>query len=125
MLAPADVESLLVDHLSTALDVQVGTALRGDGPQVVLFSTGGQTRTMVSGQPRIVFDCYHSRELPAFELARRVWAQVADMDCRMIGGVQVYDVTPTMPANYPHPDKPSLFRYQFNAEIHARHVGTN
>ena len=53
----------------------------------------------------------------------REGAAVRDLDCRRIGDIQFYDTSPEQPPfNYPHPEKPTLYRYQFNALVHARHV---
>lgn len=122
MLAPADVEFVLVEYLKSRLTVPVATKLGSSKSQVVLFTTGGSKSTLVSGRPRVVFDCYGEREALAINLANQVWALVEDLDCRMIGGTQFYDVDSTLPINLPHPDKPDLFRRQFNSLIHTRHV---
>lgn len=122
MLAPADIEFVLVGYLKSRLTVPVATKLGSAKNQVVLFTTGGSKSTLVSGRPRVVFDCYGEREALAINLANQVWALVEDLDCRMIGGTQFYDVDSTLPINLPHPDKPDLFRRQFNSLIHTRHV---
>ena len=122
MLAPADIEFVLVEYLKPLLTVPVATKLGSAKNQVVLFTTGGSKSTLVSGRPRVVFDCYGEREALAINLANQVWALVEDLDCRMIGGTQFYDVDSTLPINLPHPDKPDLFRRQFNSLIHTRHV---
>lgn len=122
MLVPADVEYAVREYLKPLLTVPVSSSLGATASQVVAFSVGGSEATLVSGRPRLVFDCYGEREAQAWALAQKVFGLVKDLDCRMIGGVQLYDVTATLPANLPHPDKPTLFRYQFNAIIHARHV---
>lgn len=122
MLAPADIEFVLVEYLEPLLTVPVATKLGSAKNQVVLFTTGGSKSTLVSGRPRVVFDCYGEREALAINLANQVWALVEDLDCRMIDGTQFYDVDSTLPINLPHPDKPDLFRRQFNSLIHTRHV---
>lgn len=122
MLAPADIEFVLVEYLKSRLTVPVATKLGSAKNQVVLFTTGGSKSTLVSGRPRVVFDCYGEREALAINLANQAWALVEDLDCRMIGGTQFYDVDSTLPINLPHPDKPDLFRRQFNSLIHTRHV---
>lgn len=122
MLAPADIEFVLVEYLKPLLTVPVATKLGSAKNQVVLFTTGGSKSTLVSGRPRVVFDCYGEREALAINLANQVWALVEDLDCRMIDGTQFYDVDSTLPINLPHPDKPDLFRRQFNSLIHTRHV---
>lgn len=122
MLAPADIEFVLVEYLKSRLTVPVATKLGSAKNQVVLFTTGGSKSTLVSGRPRVVFDCYGEREALAINLANQVWALVEDLDCRMIDGTQFYDVDSTLPINLPHPDKPDLFRRQFNSLIHTRHV---
>lgn len=122
MLAPADVEFVLVEYLKSRLTVPVATKLGASKNQVVLFTTGGSKATLVSGRPRVVFDCYGEREALAVNLANQVWALVEDLDCRLVGDAQFYDVESTLPINLPHPDKPDLFRRQFNSLIHTRHV---
>ncbi|WP_102157706.1 hypothetical protein [Zhihengliuella halotolerans] len=129
MLVPADIEFAVAKYLEAAFAAQgwpavpVGTKIRDDADSfVVAFTTGGPNRTLVSGEDRIVFDCYAERELPAQQLAARVFALIRDLDCRRVGGIQFYDVEPRKPANAPHPDKPALHRYQFNATIHARYL---
>mgnify|MGYP007088346304 CR=1 FL=1 len=122
MIQPADLEWVVADYLDAGLDVPVSNALAGDGPQVVVFSTGGATRTVVSSEVRLVFDAYALQPGAAHALAARVYALVRDLDCRRVGGVQFYDVDPGPPYSFPHPDKPDLYRYQFSALIHARHV---
>lgn len=122
MLAPADIEFVLVEYLKPLLTVPVATKLGSAKNQVVLFTTGGSKSTLVSGRPRVVFDCYGEREALAINLANQVWALVEDLDCRMVSGTQFYDVESTLPINLPHPDKPDLFRRQFNSLIHTRHV---
>ena len=122
MLAPADIEFVLVEYLKSSLTVPVATKLGSAKNQVVLFTTGGSKSTLVSGRPRVVFDCYGEREALAINLANQVWALVEDLDCRMVDGTQFYDVDSTLPINLPHPDKPDLSRRQFNSLIHTRHV---
>lgn len=122
MLAPVDVEFALVEYLKSRLSVPVGTKLGSAKNQVVLFTTGGSKATLVSGRPRVVFDCYGEREALAVNLVNQVWALVEDLDCRMVSGAQFYEVESSLPINLPHPDKPDLFRRQFNSVIHARHV---
>lgn len=122
MLAPADVEYTVREYLKPALTVPVSSKLSKAKGQVVAFSLGGSEATIVSGRPRLVFDCYGEREAPAWELVQKVWALVKDLDCRLIGGVKFYEIGVELPINLPHPDRPDLYRYQFNAIIHARHV---
>ncbi|MCT1607157.1 hypothetical protein M3B43_07420 [Nesterenkonia massiliensis] len=129
VMVPADIEHITntwIQARYAALgwgQVPVSTTLPPSGESfVVAFTTGGQDRTLVSGEDRIVFDCYGPREAPAQQLSARIFALVKDLDSRLIDGVQFYDVTPTKPANYPDPRKPDLFRYQFNALIHARYL---
>ena len=78
MLAPADVEFVLVEYLKSRLTVPVATKLGASKNQVVLFTTGGSKATLVSGRPRVVFDCYGEREALAVNLANQVWALVED-----------------------------------------------
>lgn len=130
ILIPADIEYITQEYLRGVLPADgmsavVTTAFEDADLVVHLFTTGGDDRTIVSGQPRVVFDCYGRREAQAQRLAAITHGRVKDMDSRVIGGTQIYDVTATLPSNYPHPDRPDYFRYQFNALIHARHVGTN
>lgn len=122
MLAPADVEYVVREYLKPHLSVPVNSELGKGSNQVVVFSLGGPEATIVSGRPRLVFDCYGERAGLAWALVQKVWALVKDLDCRQIAGVQFYDVEAALPVNLPHPDKPDAFRYQFNATIHARHV---
>lgn len=122
MLVPADVEYTVREYLKPLMSVPVSSKLTAAKDQVVSFSVGGTEATLVSGRPRLVFDCYGAREGLAWSLVQKVWALVKDLDCRLIAGVQFYDIEASMPVNLPHPDKPDLFRYQFNATIHARHV---
>lgn len=122
MLAPADIEFALVEYLKANLTVPVGTKLGTAKNQVVLFTTGGTESTIVSGTPRVVFDCYGEREALAIDLSQKVWALVKDIDSRIVEGVQFYGVGSSLPINLPHPDKPDLFRRQFNSLIHTRHV---
>lgn len=122
MLVPADLEWAIRDYLAGRVQVPVGNALTDDVEQVVVFSTGGSTRTLVSSEVRLVFDCYADQPGEAHSIAARVYGLVRDLDCRRIGGVQFYDVGLGPPYNFPHPDKPDHYRYQFSALIHARHV---
>lgn len=122
MLVPADVEYTVREYLKPLLSVPVSSKIGATANQVVAFSVGGPESTLVSGRPRLVFDCYGGREAQAWKLARDTFGFIKDLDCRLVGGVQFYDVEPTLPSNLPHPDKPDSFRYQFNAIIHARHV---
>lgn len=122
MLVPADLEWVVVDHLSERLMVPVSNALTDDPSQVVVFSTGGATRTLVSSEVRLAFDAYAEQPGEAHSLAAQVYALVRDLDCRQVGPVQFYDVDPGPPYSFPHPDKPDHFRYQFSALVHARHV---
>ena len=122
MLLPADVEYLVREYLKPLLDVPVSSKI-GDAPnQLVTYSLGGPEATLVSGRPRLVFDCYAEREAKAWNLAAKAWGLVKDLDCRFMDGVQIYEIEAALPVNLPHPDKPDLARYQFNATIHARHV---
>jgi len=127
VLVPADVEYAVEKYLESGFVangwgvLKVDTQIPAGDTFVVAFTTGGQDRTTVSGTDRVVFDCYAPRAALAQKLAARVFALIKDLDSRFIDGVQFYDVTPTKPANYPNPDKPDLFRYQFNAVIHARY----
>ena len=122
MIQPADLEWVVADYLDARLDVPASDALKGDGPQVVVFSTGGVTRTLVSSEVRVVFDAYALQPGAAHILSARVYALVRDLDSRLVGGVQFYDVDPGPPYSFPNPDKPDLYRFQFSALIHARHV---
>lgn len=122
MLLPADVEFTVREYLKPLLDVPILSKV-GDPPnQLVTYSLGGAEATIVSGRPRLVFDCYGEREAKAWALAQKAWGLVKDLDCRFIAGVQFYEIDAALPVNLPHPDKPDLYRYQFNATIHARHV---
>lgn len=122
MQAPLDIEYALSEYLKTKISEPVHTELGAEKSQVVLFTTGGPEATLVSGRPRVVFDCYGERAALALNLANKVWAYIKDLDCRMIGEAQFYEIEATLPINLPNPDKPDLFRRQFNAIIHARHV---
>lgn len=122
MLVPADVEYVVREYLKPSLSVPVGSSLGKASNQLVAYSLGGPEATLVSGRPRLVFDCYGARQAQAWDLVQKVWGLVKDLDCRLIAGVQFYEIDAQLPVNLPHPDKPDLFRYQFNATIHARHV---
>ena len=122
MQVPADVEYVVREYLKPLLSVPVSSKLTTAKDQVVTFSVGGAEATLVSGRPRLVFDCYGERAGLAWALVQKAWGLVKDLDCRLISGVQFYDIEASLPVNLPHPDKPDLFRYQFNATIHARHV---
>lgn len=122
MQAPADVEYTAREYLKPFLAVPVRSELGRGAGQVVVFTTGGAKATLVSGRPRLVFDCYGERAAQAWALVQQVWALVEDLDSRMVGGVQFYEIDSTLPVSLPHPDRPDLFRYQFNSVLHARHV---
>lgn len=128
MLVPADLEWAVRDWVrgqvaGMANPPHVGNRLTERDRQVVIFSTGGNVRSLVSSDVRLVFDTYATTPGEAQRLAAHVFAAVRDLDCRRIGDVQFYDVSPEQPPfNYPHPEKPTLYRYQFNALVHARHV---
>lgn len=128
MIVPADLEWIVRDHLAERLSnldaaPHVDNELTERDYQVVVFSTGGNVRTVVSSDVRLVFDCYARHPGDAHRLAAHVFALVRDMDCRRIGDVQFYDVSLEQPPfHFPHPEKPTLARYQFNALVHARHV---
>ena len=128
MLIPADLEWIVRDWLrGNVADMSppphVDNELTERDVQVVVFSTGGNVRTAVSSDVRLVFDCYAKSPGDAHRLAAHIFALVRDLDCRQVGDVQFYDVTPEQPPfNFPHPEKPTLYRYQFNALVHARHV---
>lgn len=128
LLVPADIEYAIEKYLEAGFvangwgSVNVDTRIPAAGDTfVVAFTAGGQDRTLVSGEDRVLFDCYAPRAALAQKLAARTFALIKDLDCRHVEGVQFYDVTPTKPSNYPNPDKQDLFRYQFNAVIHARY----
>lgn len=122
MIQPADLEWVVADYLAAHVTVPVSNELTDAPSQVVVFSTGGVTRTLVSSELRLVFDCYAPQPGEAHSLAARVYALTRDLDCRQVGPVQFYDVDPGPPYNFPHPDKPDTYRFQFSALIHARHV---
>lgn len=122
MLVPADVEYTVREYLKPLVSVPVSSKLTDAKGQLVTFSLGGSEATLVSGRPRMVFDCYGEREAQAVALAQKAWGLIKDLDCRLIAGVQFYEISAALPVNLPHPDKPDAFRYQFNATIHARHV---
>lgn len=128
MLVPADLEWAARDWVrgqvaEMANPPHVDNRLTERDRQVVIFSTGGNVRSLVSSDVRLVFDVYERTPGEAQRLAAHVFAAVRDLDCRRIGDVQFYDVSPEQPPfNYPHPEKPTLYRYQFNALVHARHV---
>ena len=128
MLVPADLEWAVRDWVRDQVagmvnPPHVDNRLTERDRQVVIFSTGGNVRSLVSSDVRLVFDCYATTPGEAQRLAAHVFAAVRDLDCRRIGDVQFYDVSPEQPPfNYPHPEKPTLYRYQFNALVHARHV---
>lgn len=128
MLVPADLEWAVRDWVrgqvaEMANPPHVDNRLTERDRQVVIFSTGGNVRSLVSSDVRLVFDVYERTPGEAQRLAAHVFAAVRDLDCRRIGDVQFYDVSPEQPPfNYPHPEKPTLYRYQFNALVHARHV---
>lgn len=128
MLVPADLEWAVRDWVRgqvAGMDnpPYVDNRLTERDRQVVIFSTGGNVRSLVSSDVRLVFDVYERTPGEAQRLAAHVFAAVRDLDCRRIGDVQFYDVSPEQPPfNYPHPEKPTLYRYQFNALVHARHV---
>lgn len=128
LLIPADLEWVVRDYLTERFaaegwgDLNGDTKLREHQSQTVLFTTGGSERTLVSSESRFVFDSYEAREAPAQKRAARVFALIKDLHSRRVGDVQFYDITPTVPFNYPDPRTPDLYRYQFNALIHARHV---
>ena len=128
MLVPADLEWAVRDWVrdqvaEMADPPHVDNRLTERDRQVVIFSTGGNVRSLVSSDVRLVFDCYATTPGEAQRLAAHVFAAVRDLDCRQVGDVQFYDVSPEQPPfNYPHPEKPTLYRFQFNALVHARHV---
>ncbi|GAA2940875.1 MULTISPECIES: hypothetical protein [unclassified Glutamicibacter] len=122
MQAPADVEYLVREYLKPLAGVPVSSKMTNDKNFLVAFSLGGPEATLVSGRPRLVFDCYGEREALAIKLAQRVWGLVKGLDGLFLDGVQFYEVEANLPVNLPHPDKPTLFRYQFNAAIHVHHA---
>lgn len=121
MQQPVDIEYVVQEYLKQFFDEPVSTGIGSSDPQVVLFTTGGSEVTLVSARPRVVFDCYGATEGQAINLANKVWARVKNLECRVVGGVQFYDVEATLPMNLPHPDRPDVYRRQFNAIIHTRH----
>lgn len=127
-LAPPDVIWLVRDYLRDQLAARfdhpapVNDALADlDGEQVVLIPAGGQTRTPVSSDVRVVVDVYARTNTAAHRLASRVYALVADLDCMVLGGAQIYEVDMMPPYEYPHPDKPDHHRWQATYTIHVRH----
>ena len=128
MLVPADLEWVVRDWLRDRVagmspTPYVDNRLTERDVQVVVFSTGGNVRTTVSSDVRLVFDCYAKSPGDAHRLAAHIFSLVRDLDCRQLGDVQFYDVAPEQPPfNFPHPEKPTLYRYQLNALVHARHV---
>lgn len=127
LLAPVDIEQAVVGYLKPRLSVPVNYKLEpGVTGQVVVFTTGGVTRTMVSGAPRVMVDCYAARDAGAIALVNQTWGFINDLDGRAltipgVGLVQFYDVENSLPVNLPHPDRPDLARRQFNSLIHIRH----
>lgn len=128
MLVPADLEWAVRDWVrdqvaEMANPPHVDNRLTERDRQVVIFSTGGNVRSLVSSDVRLVLDTYATTPGEAQRLAAHVFAAVRDLDCRRIGDIQFYDTSLEQPPfNYPHPEKPTLYRYQFNALVHARHV---
>lgn len=128
MLVPADLEWAVRDWVRDQVagmvnPPHVDNRLTERDRQVVIFSTGGNVRSLVSSDVRLVLDTYATTPGEAQRLAAHVFAAVRDLDCRRIGDIQFYDTSPEQPPfNYPHPEKPTLYRYQFNALVHARHV---
>lgn len=122
MLVPADVEYVVREYLKPLLAEPVHSKIGTESVHLVTYSLGGAEATLVSGRPRLVFDCYGERAEQAWALAQKAWGLVKDLDCRFIDGVQFYEIEAALPVNLPHPDKPDFYRYQFNATIHARHV---
>jgi hypothetical protein len=99
MLVDPDVESLLIDYLTTALpahglpNVPVSDRPPQTGVEsVVLYRTGGVRRDLVSDQAQITIDVRAALGSRAVEIIQLVRALLNDLWGFAIDGFAVYDV---------------------------------
>lgn len=116
MLGPIDVEGEVVTLLNAALTPTVSTRIPNPRPasHVRVTRAGGQGRSLVQSDVRLLVECWGPDSTEAFDLARlayaHLWATYGDASTW--GGA----ASLTEPVNFPDPDTDSP-RYQFLATI--------
>lgn len=116
LVAPPDVEGMVVAHLKTALtDARVSTRYpaTGDGLVVRVTATGGDVTGMVLAEQRVLLECWAGTSTAAQGLAARAHAHLTDWR-------SVYRCDATLPVAHPDVDRPALSRYQFIATVWSR-----
>lgn len=115
----ADIEQLMIDHLSAGLSsygVNVSVATRIPNPRpdscVVLMRTGGVGQTLVTDNAMVTFDSRAPSEHEAASLAALVRGIVGAAEGTMIDNVMIYSVREAAgPSNNPDPTTPDQARY--------------
>lgn len=119
MIEFADVEALLVSHLSTVLtalgdSAGVSTKRTTDSPDrlVRITRTGGWRTTVVEDRPQVTFECWDATDPDAASLSALVRSEIQAMDSVLIDGSWVSWVDEIGgPTYFPHPDT-AIPRYQ-------------
>ncbi len=120
-LAPQDVEGAYITHLRPLLAVPVSTRIPNPRParHVRVTRAGGNRADLVQERPLLIFECWASDSVTAFNLASDTWGHVAATEGSMVAGVPVTRVDLSSPINQPDPDTEAT-RYTFTAQPRAR-----
>lgn len=132
LLISADAEVLAISDLDAAMSgasrwaaVRAGTKIPADDDKPAMFvrvvSAGGTRRDLVTDEHVLVLDAFAEVEGDARDLAAFCLA-VLDRAARvgMLGGTPCYRVGAGAPANMPHPQVPTHFRYSATVTAELR-----
>lgn len=134
-LVPADAEVAVLTELSTVLPTlgkqlttaagTVGTKIPTRDPKPAEFirvvATGGPGRDLVTGKHVLALEGYAKREQDARDLCALAVAVVeAAARAGVLGSVPCYAASASMPANLPHPDVPTHFRFTSTISVDLR-----
>ena len=126
VLIPADGEVALVDALSAAVPVHIGTSLPSPRPAEFgrVVGVGGVARDLVSDSATLTVEAFADTEGGAFRLCALLvaHAQAAGRSGRL-GDVTCYGVdVVALPANLPMPTVPDRYRFTATITAHLRRV---
>ena len=124
LLAPPDIEPAVVAILTTEGGPWVGTEYEDHATGSIRISATGGPRPVdrVVTESTVLVECWHDDEAVAWAIAQRAWAELGRSAGSTVAGVDIKQVSSTMPNNNPDVNRQGLVRFQFLASISSRLV---
>lgn len=123
MYAPADIVTGVLRFLrSLGFDARADVPLDSERGLVRVSRISGDPATAKTEVAQILIEAWHVSQPESFRFARDIWARfalVSKNDQDAFPGIICYEAIPSMPVQFPDPDRDRLFRHQFTVNMHV------